>query len=220
MFTFSKEIVMKHKKPTGPTPKQNKMIQDAVALHESGQLDAAETQYRKLLKCLPSNIDLLTNLGMIAFQKGNLEEGVKIIGRSLQINPNQPYSLNNYGNALKDLKRLDEALESYERAIAIKSDYALAYSNRGLVLKDLNRLEEALVSYDRAIVLKPDYAAAYSNRGNALQDLNRFDEALASYNRAIALKLIVRSYFIIVDMLFKNSSVWMKHWKVMIVRLS
>ena len=113
---------MQHKKPTGPTPKQSKMIQEAVALHQSGQLDAAETQYRKLLNFLPSNINLLTNLGTIALQKGNLEDGVRIIGKSLQINPNQPYALINRGNALQDLKRLDEALASYDRAIVLKPD--------------------------------------------------------------------------------------------------
>ena len=86
---------MQHKKPTGPTPKQSKMIQEAVALHQSGQLDAAETQYKKLLNFLPSNTDLLTNLGTIALQKGKLEDGVRIISKSMQINPNQPNALNN-----------------------------------------------------------------------------------------------------------------------------
>ena len=177
---------MQHKKPSGPTPKQNKMIQEAVALHQSGHLDAAETQYKKLLKYLPSNIDLLNNLGMIAFQKGLLEDGVRIIERSLQINPNQPYSLNNYGNALKDLKRLDKALVIYDHAIALKPDYAVAYSNRGLVLHDLDRLDDALQSYDLAITIKPDYAVAFFNRGIVLQELNQLDEALESFDCAIA----------------------------------
>jgi hypothetical protein len=44
---------MEHKKSMGPTPKQIKMIQEAVALHQSGQLDVAETQYRASLKIVP-----------------------------------------------------------------------------------------------------------------------------------------------------------------------
>lgn len=147
---------MQHKKPTGPTPKQSKMIQEAVALHQSGQLDAAETQYKKLLNFLPSNTDLLTNLGTIALQKGKLEDGVRIIGKSLKINPNQHHALNSQGNALKDLKRLDDALTSYDRAIVLKPDFAEANYNRGVTLQDLKRLDEALASYDRALVLKPD----------------------------------------------------------------
>ena len=56
---------MQHKKPTGPTPNQNKMIQEAVALHQSGQIDAAETQYRKLLNFLPSNTPLASLLNAV-----------------------------------------------------------------------------------------------------------------------------------------------------------
>ena len=159
-----------------------------MALHQSGQLDAAETQYKKLLNFLPNNTILLTNLGTIALQKGKLKEAVRIIGKSIQINPNQPNALNNLGKALKDLNRLDEALVSYDRAIVLKPDYGDAYYNRANALKDLGRSDEALVSYDRAIILNPDYTNAFYNRANALQDLKRLDEALVSFDRAIILK--------------------------------
>jgi predicted O-linked N-acetylglucosamine transferase (SPINDLY family) len=179
---------MKHKKKTGSTSEQRKMFQEALVLHRSGQLDLAETKYKKLLNFLPNNIDLLTNLGTIALQKGKLEEGVKIISRSLLINPNQSTAHNNCGNALKELKRFDEALASYDRAIELKLNDAEVYSNRGLTLQELKKTDEALASYDRAISLKPDYADAYFNRGITLHKLNRLDKALASFNRAIELK--------------------------------
>ena len=175
-------------KSIGPTSEQTKMIEDAVALHQSGQLDLAEIQYKKLLNYFPDNTLLLSKLGTIALQKGKLEDGVRIIGKSLQINLNQPDAHFNLGTALRNLKRLDEALASYDRAIALNPDYAEAYSNRGNALKDLKRPDEAITSYDRAIALNPDYAQAYYNRGNALKDLKRPDEALTSYDRAIALK--------------------------------
>ena len=178
---------MKHTKNIEPTLKQSKMIQDALVSHQSGLLDAAEIQYKKLLIFLPGNTTLLTNLGTIALQKGNLEDGLKLIGKSLQINSNQPYAINNKGNALRELNRLDEALASYDYAIVLKPDYAEAYFNRGNTLFDLKRLDEALASYDRAIVLNPDYTEAYFNRGNVLQNIKRLEEALESYDRAIVL---------------------------------
>ena len=174
--------------PVPPTLEQSQMIQDAVALHQAGQLDLAENLYNELLIVLPYNTVLLTNLGTISLQRGRLEDAIRIIGKSLQINPNQPNALNNGGTALKDLNRLDAALDSFDRAITLKPEYAEAFSNRGNTLDLLNRLDEALLSFDRAITLKPDYADAYSNRGNALKDLNRFDDALESYDRAIVLK--------------------------------
>jgi tetratricopeptide (TPR) repeat protein len=179
---------MNPKKTTNITLKHNKLIQNAVALHQSGQLDLAEAEYKKLLTSLPSNTVLLTNLGTLALQKRNLEEAVRVIGRSLQINPNQPFAHFNCANALKDLKRLDEALISYNQAIIYKPDYAEAFSNRGIIFKKLNRPNEALDSYNQALALKPDQAAVYFNRAIILNDLNRFEEALVSYDRAISLK--------------------------------
>ena len=178
---------MQNNDPIEPTSEQTKMIEEAVALHQSGQLELAETQYKNLLNYLPNNPSLLTNLGTIALQKGRLEDGVRIIEASLKIEPNQINALNNLGTALQGINRPDDALASYDRAIALNPDYADSFSDRGNVLRDLKRLDEALASYDRAIALNPGYADAYYNRGIILKDLKRLDEALASFDRAIAL---------------------------------
>ena len=96
---------MQNKNLNELTPKERMMIQEALALHQSGQLDTAETQYKELLSFLPNNTTLLTNLGTIAFQKGNLEDGVRIIGKSLEINPNQPNALNNRGTKMSFIQQ-------------------------------------------------------------------------------------------------------------------
>jgi protein O-GlcNAc transferase len=166
---------------------QDKMLQKAISLHQSGQLAEAEIYYTKLLKYLPKDTSLLSNLGTLKLQKNNLEEGIKLIEKSLKIDSNQPNALNNLGVVLQKNLRPEEAIDKYDCAIAIVPGYAEAYSNRGNALMDLNRFDEALESYNQAVRIKPDYALAYSNRGNILKGLNRFDEALKNYNRAIAL---------------------------------
>ncbi len=162
------------------------LFTQALAQHQAGRLVEAQALYEQILARDGRHINALNNLGTLHLQQGHLEEGIRLIGRSLEINPNQPNAHNNRGNALQALKRLDEALTSYDRAIALKPDYAEAYYNRGNALQGLNRLDEALASYDRAIALKPDYFQAYYNRGIALKDLKRMDQALANFDRAIA----------------------------------
>ena len=170
-----------------PSSQQGHMMQKALFLHQSGQLTEAEKHYTKLLKYLPKDTFLLSNLGTLKLQKNNLEDGIKLIEKSLEIDSNQPNALNNLGVVLQKHLRPEEAIDKYDRAIAIVPGYAEAYSNRGNALMDLNRFNEALESYNQAVRIKPDYALAYSNRGNTLKDLNRFNEALESYNRAIVL---------------------------------
>ena len=178
---------MYNKKPIEPTSQQYKAIQDVIALHKSGQLELAEIQYKELLNLLPENTLLLNNLGIIASQKGNLEDAIKIIGESLFISPNQPHMLNNLGNIFRRLKRFDEALLNYDRAIAFRSDYEDVYFNRGNLLKDLKRFDEALINYNHAIILQPNHVYAYLNLGNTLQDLKRFEEAVKSYEQVVKL---------------------------------
>jgi predicted O-linked N-acetylglucosamine transferase (SPINDLY family) len=111
---------------------------------------------------------------------------LRLIGRALELNPNDPAAHLNLGNAFMDLKRPEEALARYDRALALRPDYVDALTNRGGALRQLKRLEEALAAYDRALAFMPDLSIAWNNRGNVLQDLHRPEEALASYDRALA----------------------------------
>jgi predicted O-linked N-acetylglucosamine transferase (SPINDLY family) len=178
---------MQNKINISPTPKQSKMMQKVLEMHQSGHLDLAETYYKKLLNDLPENTVLLTNFGTLQFQKKKLYNGIKIIERSLKIDPNQPNALNNLGVIFLELNQPNEALIRFDSAITFQANYAEAHSNRGNALNDLNRLKDALESYDRAILINPGYAKAHSNRGNVLKDLNRLNEALQSYDCAITL---------------------------------
>jgi protein O-GlcNAc transferase len=163
-------------------------LQNAIALHQRGQLVEAEQIYRNILKVIPDHFDATHLLGVALFQRRHLVEAEQLIARALKINPNAPSALNNHGNVLQDLKRIEDALASFDKAIALKPDYAEALYNRGNSLRELKRFEEALASCDKAIALKPDFAEAFNNRGNFLQEFKRCDEALASYEKAIALK--------------------------------
>ena len=170
-----------------PTSKQAKMMQVVLKIHQSGKLDIAETHYKKLLKKLPKNIVLLTNFGTLQFQKKNFDNGIRLIEKSLKIDPDQPNALNNLGVIFLGLNRPDDALIRFDSAIKFQQNYEEAHSNRGNALNDLNRPKEALRSYDRAISINSSYAKAYSNRGNVLKDLNRLNEAIESYDIAINL---------------------------------
>ena len=160
-------------------------LQHAIQLQQSGMINSANSIYRELLKLHPKNTTVLINLAISEFQRGNLEEGVKLIDASLKVDAKQPFAHHNRGLALHQLGRFNEALASYDHAVRIKPDYAEAYNNRGLVLQELNKSEEAVASYDHAIRLVPSFAQAHSNRGLALQALKKYEDALLSYELAI-----------------------------------
>ena len=190
---------------TRPVAPLQQTFQKALALHQSGRIEAARTLYREVLAAEPRHFDSLHLLGLSTVQSGETEAGVALIraalmvrpdvaeacynlGNALQINPSDAQCQFETGNALNDLKRSDEAILRYDEAIRLDPRYAEAHNNRGIALKDAGRFEEAVTSYDTAIALRPRYAEAHSNRGNALKELARFEEALACHDRAISLK--------------------------------
>lgn len=164
------------------------LLQQAVALHQSGRLAEARALYERILAEQPRQFDSLHFLGVIALQSGEAEKSVQLIGEALRVNPHSAAACFNRGNALQSLGRLDEALSSYDRALALRSDDAEAHNNRGVTLQGLQRFAEALAGYDRALSLNPGFAEAHKNRGRVLTLLKRPAEALTSYERALSLR--------------------------------
>jgi protein O-GlcNAc transferase len=163
-------------------------LRQAVAFHRAGQLTEAERLYREVLHEQPGNFDAAHLLGVIAHQRGEYEDAIRLIDAALLINQSAAIAHNSRGAALKELGRNEEALASYASAISLKPDYAEAFNNRGVALQALKRFEEALASCRQAVALKPDFAEAYYNRGNVFSALKQYEAALADYDQAIALK--------------------------------
>jgi predicted O-linked N-acetylglucosamine transferase (SPINDLY family) len=163
-------------------------LRKAVVLHRAGDLVEAARLYKVILSTDAKHIDALTLLGTVCMQRGEWEDSLCFVDRSLALNPSQPGVLVNRGNALACLKRFDEALQSYDRAIALRPGYAEAHAHRAGVLRELRRPNEALASCERAIALRPDHAAAFNQRALVLRDLGLPEEAVQSCDRAIALK--------------------------------
>lgn len=171
-----------------PADDGSTLLAHATALHRAGRLNDAAAAYGEFLRERPEDPQALTPLGVIAFQRGDAEQAVVLLERSLAVAPDQPLALSARGVALQRLDRLDAALASFDRVLVLQPGQAESWNNRGVVLRQSGRLDDALASYDRALALKPDYAEAHNNRGNVLQDLRQLDEALACFDRAIALR--------------------------------
>jgi len=164
------------------------MLDRALALHRSGDSEAARTLYRSIIARDAGNFDALHLLGVITAQGGDPAAGLSLMDRAIAINPGDVAVRCNRGVALRALGRLDAALASFDAAIALRPDCAEAYVHRGVVLRELRQPGVALASYDRAIALRPDAAAAHFNRGNLLRELRQPAAAVESYDRAIALR--------------------------------
>ncbi len=160
-------------------------IQQAVALHQSGELDKAEALYTKVLSTFPRHFQALYLLGMLELHRKNHKEALDLIDAALKINPTHIDALFDRATILEDTERYTEALRGYDLVLALKSDFTEALYRRGNVLRAMKRHMEALDCYKRVLAVKPDHAQAWLKQGNSLNDLGRLREALTCYEKAV-----------------------------------
>ncbi|HKM70768.1 MAG TPA: FkbM family methyltransferase [Stellaceae bacterium] len=158
------------------------------AHHQAGRLDRAAALYRKALAKDPHHAEALHLLGVVAYQRGNLEESIALIEQAMPgLRDDLPEAHLNLGNALQGAGRLTEAADSYRRAIALNPGYGMAHTNLARALNDQGRFEAGLESAMRAGELIPDFLGVHVNRAAALMGLGRMAEAETSLRRALDL---------------------------------
>ena len=159
---------------------------EAVRLQRQGRHSECDALCSEVVEAEPRHFAAWHLKGLVALERGALEEGLGLIRRSLSINADQPEAHSNVGNALLGCRRADAALPCFEQALRLKPDFAAAHFNRGVALRELGRAREALICFERTLELRPEDARAWCERATTLCDLDRAAEALAMLDALIA----------------------------------
>lgn len=190
--------------PAGSGQSVDALFQQAINLHQQGQLVPAKGVYEQILAVRPEHADALQMLGLVAYQMGQPKQAASLMSQAVAIDPRNAGAQCNLGNVLKDLGQFDQALNHYNLALEAKPDMVQVYSNRGIVLRELGQLNESIASFDHAVELHPEYAEAYSNRATTLIEMGRLDDALSDCDRAIAIRPVLAEAY------STRSRVWVK----------
>jgi protein O-GlcNAc transferase len=159
----------------------------ALDLHRRGKLYEAEQVYRAVLDQYPRCFDALHLLGVIAIERGALDDGVKLVRRALEIEEAQPAALYHLASALLTKGDTAGALSAAERAVDLQGDQPDLWLLHGNALQRAGRVESSVKSYERSLALEPVSAECWNNLAVALRELRRHDRALACAERALSL---------------------------------
>src|SRR5688500_18116685 len=96
-----------------------KLIDQAIDLHNAGDLDGAARLYDRILRSAPNHADALHLRGLIAYQRGDDVRAVELIGRAVAVNGRLVVPHNHLGMALLRLGRLEDAAASFGHALAL-----------------------------------------------------------------------------------------------------
>ena len=163
------------------------IIQVALRYHQAGQYPDAEKLYQQVLESDPDHFDALHLSGVLAYQSGNLETALTLIGKAIDRNSTSALAVFNLGEVNRMLDQPEVAAEYFLRAISLNPDYADAWNSLGIVRQKKGDLSDAEEAYRQALKLSPDSAEVHNNLGTVLHDQGRFDEAEESYQQALTL---------------------------------
>lgn len=164
------------------------LLQRAMHMHQSGDLNGAQPLYDKILAVQPTNVDALYLGGLLAYQRGDYLRAQRQLEAALRQSPSTAAIHTALGNVFREAGDPGKAQACYEAAIDLDPAGADAYYNRGVSLQEQGDLRGAEAAYRNALVSNPGHPESWINLGTVLKDSGNLTDAEACYSRALQLQ--------------------------------
>ena len=161
----------------------------AEAYEFSGDLDLAESTYKRAIQLKPDFWAGYNVLGAFFFRNNKFEEAKEQFQRVIELTPDNHRGYMNLGSMYYFSGMLNEARELYEKSLDIQVTYSAAsnlatlYYSQGKFSESVHMYEQALEINDRDYLLWGNLASAY------MYTPGKEDKALPAYQKAIELAL-------------------------------
>ena len=119
------------------------------------EYDQAEAEFRTAIECKPSSWMAWADLGMVLLYRGETDEAIEALLRSID-NEDNADARSNLGTAYYGQERYEEAIEQYVRATELNPRRVVYWINLGETLVFLERMGEAREPYRHAVELTRD----------------------------------------------------------------
>jgi tetratricopeptide (TPR) repeat protein len=143
-----------------------------------------ETLWRTTIAKNPDCWMAYNNLGVVQFEKGDIEDAIERYQQSLRLHPDYPEAHYNLGSALLQKGDADEAIRQCEEALKIQPNEPDAHIVLGNAFMAKQDVDRAIAHYAQALHLRPDDSNAHYNLGTALKQKGDVERAAREYEKA------------------------------------
>lgn len=160
----------------------------AVAAHQRGNYQEAESLYQQLIAILPDNVNLICNLGLLYRDMGKSTQAMQTLEKAQQLDPDN-FSVNlNIGTMYEAQGELDKAVAAYQKAQKTAPHDPRVMNNLGKALYQQGDRQAALEHLQQAVAQAPEYAMAQNNLGVLLSSLGEFEKAISCFQKALEME--------------------------------
>src|SRR5438128_391042 len=143
-----------------------------------------ETLWRTTLAKNPSCWMAYNNLGVVQFDKGNIDDAIDKYEQSLRLHPDYPEARYNLGGALLQKGRIDDAIAQCQKALELGPNDPDAHVVLGNAFMARRDIDGAISQYTQALALRAEDSNAHYNLATALREKGEFEQAGREYQKA------------------------------------
>src|SRR5207248_3449247 len=155
----------------------------ALTWRQSAMYGDIEALWRTTLRKNPDCWMAHNNLGIVLFQKGEIDEAVSHYRTTLNLQPDFWDADYNLGTALLKKGEVDEAIAYCTRAVIIAPNDPDGQVALGNSLAQKGRVDDAIAHYKKALAIRPDYFLAHYALGHIFLEKGEIDDVVF-YSRA------------------------------------
>lgn len=164
------------------------VFNEALALQQRGDLDAARAAYDSVLEIDPNYAQAHVNLITVFGERGDHASARRHYDQAVALDPAISEAHYNLGVSLHLSSEFQEAETAFRQALEINDQNADAHSNLATVLEQLGRSPEAERHYHLALRNNPSHPMANFHLGRRLAESGRYREALPYLQRAVSVE--------------------------------
>jgi len=161
-------------------------ISSYLQIHQYAKAAAINEAFIKRYKNKLTAIDYYT-CGQIKSYQNDHNAAISAYSRSIQLDKNNVYSLNNRGYTYNLIGQYNKAIKDFNRVITLEKSHAYAMNNRGLSKVKLGDLENGIIDIKKSLQLDDTNSYCYMNLGIYYEEIHEYKKALEYLETAFEL---------------------------------
>jgi len=152
-----------------------------------GAMDKAESMWKRALAVNPNNVEVLSNLGVLALRKKHYPQGAELFQRAIKLRPDEPNPHLNLGETYLKMGLRDQAEPQLRAVVALAPLNSRARNKLGQLLFEEGREDEAEEQFRASVRVEPN-ALAYDYLGTINGRRRAWGEAERDFRAALSLE--------------------------------
>jgi tetratricopeptide (TPR) repeat protein len=170
--------------PAAPQITEDQRVRAGQILKDAGQLDAALTEFNRVLEDNPRSVDAVLGVGSVQHAREQYETARDTYRRAVDLDGNRYDARYYLGLMQQVLGEAGEAIVQYRKALELNPDDLNTHRDLATAYLQVGRADLALAHAERAVALAPGSQPAWCNLAATYSILGRHPDALRAYRTA------------------------------------